>query len=271
MNSTRSIRSVLKVTTALGLVLVATACSNSPKFWEEPRPAPTVNLDDQDERAAMLLRYCDKLHKSGDLYVAASMCQRAFDTKPTDPAPLYPLAEIYKQIGATQQAANAYRAAIMINPDDFEAIYGLAKTSIDLGNYDVAEAQLERALQLNANDPRVYSAMGVVKDQKGEHGVAQALYRTGLLIDPDNVSLRNNLGRERRQPEPRPRRDLPGDAGGDGSAGLRRWTHRNPPRHARGRGELRQGIRRGRPACVRHVEASAQAGCEGRKRAGHGR
>jgi hypothetical protein len=36
--------------------------------------------------------------------------------------------------------------------------------------------------------------MSVVKDQKGEHGVAQALYRTGLLIDPDNVSLRNNLG-----------------------------------------------------------------------------
>jgi Flp pilus assembly protein TadD len=176
------------------LALVATACAGSSKFWAEPRPVPTVNLDDQDERAAMLLRYCDKLHNSGDLYVAASMCQRAFDTKPTDPAPLYPLAEIYKEIGATQQAANAYRAAIMINPDDFEAIYGLAKTSIDLGDYDVAEAQLERALQINDNDPRVYSAMGVVKDQKGEHGVAQALYRTGLLIDPDNVSLRNNLG-----------------------------------------------------------------------------
>jgi len=151
-------------------------------------------LDKQEERAAMLLSYCGKLYESGDLYTAASICQRAFDTQPTNPTPLYTLAEIYKQLDAPEQAANAYRAAIMINPDDFEALYGLAKTSIDQGKYDVAEAQLERALQLNENDPRVYSAMGVVKDQKGEHGVAQALYRTGLLIDPDNVPLRNNLG-----------------------------------------------------------------------------
>ncbi len=142
----------------------------------------------------MLLRYCNKMYSAGDLYTAASMCQRAFDTRPTNPAPLYTLAEIYKDLDAPEQAANAYRAAILINPDDFDALYGLAKTSIDQGKYDIAEAQLERALQLNDNDPRVYSAMGVVKDQKGEHGVAQALYRTGLLIDPDNVSLRNNLG-----------------------------------------------------------------------------
>jgi Flp pilus assembly protein TadD len=185
-------RSVLKVTTALGLVLLVSACANS--STNQARPKPAYNLENEGERATMLLRYCGKLHDSGDLYMAASICQRAFDTNPTDPTPLYTLAEIYKTLEAPEQAADAYRAAIMINPDDFEAIYGLAKISIDTGNYDVAEAQLEKALQINENDPRVYSAMGVVKDQKGEHAVAQALYRTGLLIDPDNVSLRNNLG-----------------------------------------------------------------------------
>jgi Flp pilus assembly protein TadD len=191
MKST-SIRSVLRITTALGLVLVVSACAN----WStnEARPRPAYDLENQDERAAMLLDYCDKLHNSGDLYMAASICQRASETKPTDPAPLYTLAEIYKKLEAPEQAANAYRAALMINPEDFEALYGLAKIAIDTGNYEVAEAQLERALQINENDPRVYNAMGIVKDQKGEHAVAQALYRTGLLIDPDNVSLRNNLG-----------------------------------------------------------------------------
>jgi Flp pilus assembly protein TadD len=192
MKSTRSIRSILSISTAMGLALVAAGCAGSDRW--QANPGPKVNLEDQDERADMLLRYCNKLHKAGDLYAAASMCQRSFDTRPTDPAPLYPLAEIYKTLGSIQQAADAYRAALLINPEDFEALYGLAKTSIDLGKYDIAEAQLERALQLNDGDPRVYNAMGIVKDQQGQHDVAQALYRTGLLIDPDNVSLRNNLG-----------------------------------------------------------------------------
>ncbi len=85
------------------------------------------------------------MYSAGDLYTAASMCERAFDTQPTNPAPLYTLAEIYKDLDAPEQAANAYRAAILINPDDFDALYGLAKTSIDQGKYDIAEAQLDWA------------------------------------------------------------------------------------------------------------------------------
>lgn len=192
MKATRSIRSILKVTTALGLAMVAAGCTGL--SGEGGGLRQRVDLNDQQQRADFLLRYCKKMYKTGELYTAASMCQRAFETRPTDPAPLYPLAEIYKELGSVQQAADAYRAAILINPEDFEALYGLAKTSIDLGKYDMAEAQLERALQINDGDPRIYNAMGIVKDQKGEHDVAQALYRTGLLIEPDNVSLRNNLG-----------------------------------------------------------------------------
>ncbi len=192
MKSRRSFRGILKVTTALGLAVVAAGCTGL--SGDRASSGPRLNLEDQEQRAEFLLRYCNKMHESGELYTAASMCQRAFESRPTDPAPLYPLAEIYKELGSVQQAADAYRAAILINPEDFEALYGLAKTSIDLGKYDIAEAQLERALQINDNDPRIYNAMGIVKDQQGQHDVAQALYRTGLLIDPDNVSLRNNLG-----------------------------------------------------------------------------
>ena len=126
--------------------------------------------------------------------VAASICQRAYETDPSNAEPLFRLADIYKQLGAIEQAGNVYRQALMMNPEDFEALYGLAKTSLDLGKFDEAEGQLERALQVNDQDPRVYNALGIVKDQKGEHSVAQALYRTGLLIDPGNVPLRNNLG-----------------------------------------------------------------------------
>ncbi len=192
MKNTRSVRWLLKVTTALGLVLATAGCAGRGDFVAASKLK--AGSSEQTKRAGLLMRYCEKMYRAGDLYVAASMCQRAFDTDPSDPTPLYPLAEIYKELGAIQQAANAYRAAILINPDDFEALYGLAKTSIEMGQYEVAAAQLERALQLDDDDPRVYNTLGIVKDQIGEHDLAQALYRTGLLIDSNNVSLRNNLG-----------------------------------------------------------------------------
>lgn len=187
MMNTRSARWIYQATTALGLVLAVAGCSTHD-------PLAPVTVAEETEHATMLMRYCNKLRAAGDLYVAASICQRAYETNPMDPAPLYVLADINLELGATEQAANSYRAAIVINPDDFEALYGLAKITIDQGNYDMAEAQLERALQLNGEDARVYNALGIVKDQKQQHDVAQGLYRTGLLIDPGNVSLRNNLG-----------------------------------------------------------------------------
>jgi Flp pilus assembly protein TadD len=156
--------------------------------------AEATKVEKQDQHSGMLLRYCNKLYEAKDLYVAASMCRRAYDVNPTDPAPLYTLADIYDDMGATESKANAYRLALQINPDDVEALYGLGKTSIDMGRYDLAVAQLDRAIQLDSKDARFYNAMGVAKDQLGEHDTAQMLYREGLSIDPDNVSLRNNLG-----------------------------------------------------------------------------
>ncbi len=185
-------RWMLRMTTAMALTIAVAGCAGTPP----PGPLPAIDPGSSEQRrqAELLLHYCKKMRDSGDLYIAASMCQRAYDTDPTNSAPLFPLAKIYRQLGAIEQAANAYRAAILINPDDVEALYGLAKATMDQGNYDMAMAQLERALQLDDDDPRIYNAMGIIKDQQGEHQTAQALYRTGLLIDSDNVSLRNNLG-----------------------------------------------------------------------------
>lgn len=185
-------RWMLRLTTAVALTMAVAGCASGPPAG--PQPAIDPGSSEQRKQAALLLRYCNKMWDSGDLYIAASMCQRSFDTDPTNSAPLFPLAKIYRQLGAIEQAANAYRAAILINPSDVEALYGLAKATMDQGNYDMAMAQLERALQLDDDDPRIYNAMGIIKDQQGEHKTAQALYRTGLLIDDDNVSLRNNLG-----------------------------------------------------------------------------
>ena len=193
MNKTRSARWIYQVTTAVALAILVSACANTTGH-NGSQSAAADSSDEQGEHSGMLLRYCNKLYNIKDLYVAASMCRRAFSINPTDPAPLYTLAKIYGEMGATESKAEAYRLALRIDPDDIEALYGLGKASIDLGRYDIAVAQLERAITLDTADPRFYNAMGVAKDQLGEHDTAQMLYREGLSIDSDNVSLRNNLG-----------------------------------------------------------------------------
>lgn len=195
MKNRRSARLMYQLTTAIALAFLAGACaSNVQRDYTASKSTDLAGSDEQTDHSEMLLRYCKKMYDAKDLYVAASMCRRAFEVNPTDPAPLFPLAEIYGEMGATESKADAYRMALKINPDDEEALYGLAKTSIDLGRYDIAVAQLERALQINSKDPRYYNAMGVAKDQMRDHDAAQKLYRAGLRIDRDNVSLRNNLG-----------------------------------------------------------------------------
>lgn len=192
MNKTRSARWIYQVSTAVALAFLVSACASTP--GTDSKSVSSDTADEQGEHSRMLLRYCNKLYDDKDLYVAASMCRRAYTINPTDPAPLYTLAEIYGEMGATESKAEAYRLALQIDPDDIEALYGLGKTSIDLGRYDIAVAQIERAVALDPNDARFYNAMGVAKDQLGQHDTAQILYREGLSIDPDNVSLRNNLG-----------------------------------------------------------------------------
>lgn len=192
MTKRRSVRLVYNITAAVALALVSAACANT---YQSGARKPDVPIaEQQDQHAGLLLRYCRKMKDAKDLYVAASMCRRAFDIDPTDTTPLYTLADIYGEMGAIESKAEAYRLALRVNPDEEEALYGLAKTSIDLGHYDVAVAQLERAIQLNSDDPRYYNAMGIAKDQMGEHETAQSLYRAGLAIDSGNVPLRNNLG-----------------------------------------------------------------------------
>ncbi len=192
MNKTRSARWIYQVSTAVALAFLVNACASTP--GTNSNSVSSDSADEQGEHSGMLLRYCNKLYDAKDLYVAASMCRRAYTINPTDPAPLYTLAEIYGEMGATESKAEAYRLALQIDPDDIEALYGLGKTSIDLGRYEIAVAQIERAISLDPGDARFYNAMGVAKDQLGQHNTAQTLYREGLSIDPDNVSLRNNLG-----------------------------------------------------------------------------
>ncbi len=146
-----------------------------------------------EDKAAQLVGYCQRLQEEGDLANAAGFCDRALEYDPTNKVALLSLARILEQRRAPREAAQAYRAILVLEPENTEARYGLGKTYVALEQYNLAREQLELALKAGS-DPRIYNTLGVVHDQLGDHAAAQAVYRRGLGSDSDNVPLRTNLG-----------------------------------------------------------------------------
>ena len=146
-----------------------------------------------EDKAAQLVGYCQRLQEEGDLANAAGFCVRALEYDPTNKIALLSLARILEERRAPREAAQAYRAILVLEPDNVEARYGLGKTYVALEQYNLAREQLELALKAGS-DARVYNTLGVVHDQLGDHAAAQEVYRRGLGSDSDNVPLRTNLG-----------------------------------------------------------------------------
>ena len=193
MNSKRSVSSVSSVIASIGLTLLLSACAGVYQNQGAGTP-PVPDLEDPMQRAASLMRYCGKLQETGDLQLAAAICNRAHELDLTDPEPLLEIAGIMGSLGNPEAAAESYRKVLLLDPQHVDALYGLGKIYIDSQRYDLALMQLEQAMLADNSDPRIYNALGIIMDQRGDHAAAQDYYHSGLQQSPQNPSLRNNLG-----------------------------------------------------------------------------
>jgi Flp pilus assembly protein TadD len=192
MTSNRPAFSVSPILASVGLAVFLSACAGM--YDNQVTSQPVPDLEDPGQRSASLLRYCTRLHGSGDLQLAAAICNRAHEIDPTDPEPLLELASIMQDLRLSDSAAEAYRAVLLLDPQRVDALYGLGKVQIEARRYDMATQSLETALLVDPNDARIYNALGIVMDQRGDHTTAQAYYRKGLTQSPRNIPIRNNFG-----------------------------------------------------------------------------
>jgi Flp pilus assembly protein TadD len=178
----------VKLAAALGAILITGGCvaSTDPMFAGLPK-----NLDGG---IGQLLRYCSKFQDTGDLVTAASLCDRAHQMEPKNPAPLMQLADILNGLNQPNQAMAAYQRIIDASPQYTDARYALGKMHIARGEYDVAAAQFQTALRYNSDDPRLYNALGVAHGLIGANGSAMHAFEDGLKIAPRHIALRNNMG-----------------------------------------------------------------------------
>ena len=123
-------RNKLLCATAATAMLALAGCGS-------PQSANTMSLygkdTDEDTRARVdrLVAYCQKLSKAGDFYLSSGMCARAHELDPTNPLPLFVMAENFERFDKNDHAIRAYQTLLDNQPKNSEASYRLAKIQLD--------------------------------------------------------------------------------------------------------------------------------------------
>ena len=177
-NSIKRTRSQL----AVAAVLVVSAC------------APMAHRDGTvGGDSATMVRVGDAAREAGDPTVALPLYQRAHRLDPQNTTAIIRIAETFNQIGAYNEAGDAWSSVLHLEPRNFDALVGYGNTLTALQQPLLALEYFERAQELDQS-AALFNGMGVAHDMLGNAVQAQDAYRSGLAIDPGSLRLSNNLG-----------------------------------------------------------------------------
>lgn len=167
-------------------------CAGEPVAWVNPGTGEGVGQSGSGQIPA-LLRVASATAAAGDYGTAIGLFRRAHSLDEQQMAPLLGLGRALLAVDDYNQAAETFGAALKIDPGNDEALRGLGNALIGLDKPKAAASQFEAALMLH-DGVKSYNGLGVAYDLLGEHKTAQAIYRAGLDMAPDDLSLLNNLG-----------------------------------------------------------------------------
>lgn len=188
-----SFKSQLRAAATVAALLVLSGCTGM-----ATQSSMNIYGAETDEatkaRVERLMRYCEKLSKSGDYKLAVGLCTRAHDIDPGNPLPLMLAADTYRKAGDLKNEALAYEKILDARPNTIEAQYRLGKVQMDQGDNASAIETLTAALANEPGDTRILNTIAVIYDQTGQHDAAQAHYREALVLEPENLSVASNLG-----------------------------------------------------------------------------
>ncbi|MGB8274459.1 MAG: tetratricopeptide repeat protein, partial [Alphaproteobacteria bacterium] len=182
--------------TATAIVLLLGACANDPlRDSLHPTAADAANTPEPPPPGtiAALTRVGESVRLAGDPATAVDFFRRAHALDKFQPEPLIKLGLALNDLGAHNDAAEAFRQALVAAPHSAEAMRGLGIALIGLNQPALALDQLNASAAI-APDYRTFNAQGVAYDRMGAHAKAQESYDAGLKLAPNSLSLLNNLG-----------------------------------------------------------------------------
>lgn len=99
-----------------------------------------------------------------------------------------------ESIGQTNQQLDVLGRLAQAHPGNAQLASLYGKKLLAAGRSSDALPVLERAAAGKSNDWRIHSALGTAYDQQDLYDKARQSYQTALKLDPDNLSVLNNLG-----------------------------------------------------------------------------
>lgn len=180
---------------AVCALLALTACApNSVRSPLEPRlPAEAAAAQEQN-RYGTLMRMAASTRSAGDPAAAVQLYRQAVEIEPERPEAYVLLGDTLVELGAHDEAARVFEAALGRDKDSLAAHKGYARALVALNRPETAIGHYQAVLSADPNDLQAYNGLGVAYDLVGDHEAAQQVYRDGLEVAPDSMLLRNNLG-----------------------------------------------------------------------------
>lgn len=168
----------------LPVLLLASLLASCGTVNEEA--APTVN-------ASSVIRIADRAREGGDVTMAANMYKRAVTMEPDNIVAHQRLGQALLELGDANGATEELKWVVEKDKKNPEARRLYANALAAAEKYADAEKQLTEAIALKP-DAKLYNSLGIVKDLQGEGEAARKAYNAGLELEPDDLTIRNNLG-----------------------------------------------------------------------------
>ena len=123
---------------------------------------------------------------------ATAQWASAYAKKPTDPQMALGYARALKAIGAKEQALEVLKTSYRTAPTG-EVAAELGRLALDMGRLDIAKTTLQVAEAQGVRDWKTLSALGTLRAKQNQHAEAQQYFLAALQLEPNAVSVINNL------------------------------------------------------------------------------
>jgi len=169
------------VPTLLGLLLAGCATQS----WLDA--AASTEKPDQDG----LMRVASDMEAQGQVVAALPIYERAAAAS-SDATAQVRLGDAYARAGKTDQAIQAYRAALAVAPDNSDALLGLGSALVKAGDADGAVVALAKVAPI-VNTMTAYNRLGVAQTLTGHFAQAYQSFDAASALAPDDLDIRTNL------------------------------------------------------------------------------
>jgi Flp pilus assembly protein TadD len=138
-----------------------------------------------------LMRVAADIEAQGQVAAALPIYERAATTS-NDAAAQLRLGGAYMRAGKTDQAIQAYRAALAGAPDNPDALLGLGSALVRAGDPDGAVVALAKVAPI-VKTMSAYNRLGVAQTLAGSFAQAQESFEAASALAPDDLDIRTNI------------------------------------------------------------------------------